>query len=221
VPPSDDSSTTRPATTADGEDPALAAALADLRAGNDTEAAFRVVFDSFYRQVNGYFARRVAAAEDRLDLTQETFLRIYKGIDGFRGDSKLGTWVFRVARNTHLKWLERRRRLGVTDFDPPAAADPGAGDEVHPGAVEGTQDPHRDLLRRERRARLREAILELPDQMRRCMILRVYQGMRYQEIAETMRLSIDTVKAHLFQGRKRLKARCAEVRSTGQKSRGG
>lgn len=221
MPPSDDSSTTRPATTADGEDPALTAALADLRTGNNTEAAFRVVFDRFYRPVNSYFARRVAAAEDRLDLTQETFLRIYRGIGGFRGDSKLGTWVFRVARNTHLKWIERRRRSGVTDLDPPAAGDPGVDDEVPPGAVEYPQDPHRDLLRRERRDRLREAILELPDQMRRCMILRVYQGMSYQEVAETMRLSIDTVKAHLFQGRKRLKARCAEDRRTGQESRGG
>ena len=68
----------------------------------DPEGSFRVLFDGYYDLVQGFFAQRVATAEDGLDLTQETFLRVYKGLKGYRGEADFGTWVFRIAFNTHL-----------------------------------------------------------------------------------------------------------------------
>ena len=182
-------------------------AVRDFQAGRDRERSFRLLFDQYYDVVQSFFAHRVRLAEDRLDLTQETFLRVYKGLEGYRREADFGTWVFRIAFNTHLKWLRRWKGdevslEAVTWGDEPAA---GAGVGREPTFAPPT--PLDDTLRRERQGRLREAIDELPRQMGRCTALRVYRDLSYREIAVAMRLSIDTVKVHLFQARKRLRER--------------
>lgn len=195
-----------------GDPPRVLEAVARLQAGKDEESSFRVLFEHYWPAVRRFLGRRVVSAEDLVDLTQETFLRIYKGVGGFRGDASFGTWVFRVAHNTHLKWLERRNRQGEIDLggivvNEPA---PSTDGDPPPGSPDPPEDPLAVLVRRERRAALRRAIDALPDQMRRCMVLRVYHELSYREIAEAMRLSIETVKVHLFQARKRVRAALCE-----------
>ena len=165
--------------------------------GSPREEDFRQLFDLFYPRLLHFFARRGFPPQDCLDLTQETFLGIYRGIGSFRRDSRFETWLFSIATNAWRK----RLRWGV--------AGKREGREVPLEPAEDARDeapaPGEDALRRERSRLLREAVEKLPEQMRRCLVLRVYQEMKYREIAALLRLSPETVKVHLFQARKRLR----------------
>ena len=181
-------------------------AIAEFQRGVNRERNFRILFDAYYEPACHFLARRVSAPEDRLDLTQETFLRVYRGLEGYRGEAQFGTWVFRIAFNTYLKWL---RRAKSDDKRPDAVKGAeeleGAWDDDQPIAVSTAESPLDQVLLGERRQALRRAIEELPEQMRRCTELRIYHDLSYREIAVVMRRSIETVKVHLFQARKKLK----------------
>ena len=185
----------------------LDSAIEAFQAGQDREASFRVIFERYYPVVLRFFRKRVFSAEDQLDLTQETFLRVYKGLEGFRREARFGTWLFRIAHNTHLKW---RRRLPPGETAPAAVlpegdAEPGGWDTAE--SIATTDTALDDALLAERQRLLREAIGELPMQMRESTKLRVYQELSYREISVVMQLSVETVKVHLFQARKKLKQR--------------
>lgn len=192
------------------EDPAcdqeLAAAIDQLRRGRKNDESFRLVFDHFYPPVQRFLSKRVFSPEDRLDLTQEIFLRIYKGVEGFRGDSQFGTWVFRIAYTTYLKWLRKARSEENRDSVLAAAEAEGpVWEDEAPAVVDPAPSPLERSLGDERRLQLQQAIEKLPDKMQQCTRLRIYQDLSYREIAVTMRLSIETVKVHLFQARKKLR----------------
>lgn len=163
------------------------------------EEDFRRLFDLYYPRVVHFFARRGFPPQDCQDLTQETFLGIYKGIGTFRRDARFETWLFTIATNAWRKRLRHgtagKREGQEVPLEPEGAAPP---DTAEPPADE-------EMLRRERSRRLREAVEKLPEQMRRCLTLRVYQEMKYREIAALLRLSPETVKVHLFQARRRLR----------------
>lgn len=188
----------------------LTAAIERLRRGERVEESARILHRRYYRPLRAYFLRKVASPEDALDLTQETFLRVYRGVESFRGGSSFNTWLFRIASNTHSKWREHRSRRAAQPAFPepsrPVAAEPAAGGD----------DPLDHVLRRERHRQLADAIGELPDQQRRCMVLRLHHQRSYRQIAVLLGLSIETVKAHLFQGRKGLQQRIACAPETPQ-----
>ncbi len=196
-----------------GVDRAIVRAVEQFQAGIDRDQSFRFLVDRFYRPVRGFFAKRVFSPDVCLDLTQETFLGLYKGLEGYRAEARFEFWLFRIAKTTHLKWLRTRHRREEATLESPPAA--------HRTATEGLDDPEpvvvedesqlEEILKRERLEMLRAAVLELPEQMRRCMTLRVYQDLSYREIAELMEVSIDTVKAHLFQARKKLRDRLKDA----------
>jgi RNA polymerase sigma-70 factor, ECF subfamily len=195
-----------------GVDRAIVRAVEQFQAGIDREQAFRVLVERFYPPVKGFFAKRVFSPDVCLDLTQETFLGLYKGLEGYRAEARFEFWLFRIAKTTLLKWLRTRRRREEAALESPPAIPKIAtegGDDPEPVVVED-ETQLEEILRRERLETLRAAILELPDQMRRCMTLRVYQDLSYREIAELMEISIDTVKAHLFQARRKLRERLTE-----------
>lgn len=183
------------------QDPALERAALSIQAGVDRERNFRLLFDRFHRPVERFFARRGVSPEDCLDLTQETFLCIYRGLEGYRSEDRLGHWVLRIAATTFLQWLRAGRagkRAGRTE--PVDEASPAPAMQLEGGQLD-------DLLDGEQRRALRRAVLDLPAQQRNCLLLRLERDLSYPEIATVMRLSPETVKAHLFQARRRLKDR--------------
>ncbi len=185
----------------------IARAVLGFQRGEDPDRCFRTIFDHYYPVVQKFFSRRAPSPEDRLDLTQETFFRVYKGLKGFRREADFGTWLFRIAFNTHLKWRDRTRSDEPTGAIPQVVGETDVsweGDEWV--SVTPQPTPLDDSLRQERRQMLHDAIEELPGQMRRCTRLRIYQDLSYREIAAVLKLSIETVKVHLFQARKKLKA---------------
>lgn len=182
---------------------ALATAAIDaLRRGEHTEENARVLHDVYHRRLRAYFSRRVNSNQDVQDLTQETFIKVYSNIGRYRGESRFSTWVFAIARNVLLKWGARRR---------PEESIAGGADADGAELAAGNPDPEAIARDRELREVVRRAIEVLPPRQRQCMVLRVVQGLKYEQVATVMGISINSVKAHLNQGRNRLEELCLET----------
>jgi len=134
--------------------------------------------------------RMIGEVEEAKDVTQKVFIRAIGGLRSFKRQASFKTWLYRITINICLKQLRQRRRdnQGVV----PSLDDP---DEV----------PDR-LMRREQQALLREAIDRLPTKQRLTIILRIYEGLSHQEVAETLGCSINAARTHYHLGIKRLKA---------------
>jgi len=170
-----------------------------------TEEHFQLLFEHYYPRLLRFFSRRGLSPEDSLDLIQETFLGIYRGIDSFRRQSQFETWLFEIAMNAYRKMLRLRATQKRAALEVPLdRGKPGEDPEVLYALASSAPGPDEEALGRERSKRLREAITRLPRQMRRCLFLRLDQDLKYREIAVAMRLSVGAVKVHLFEARLRL-----------------
>lgn len=197
------------------EDTPIGERIKQLREGISTEENAQALFERYYPAVYRFFAQRGFSVEDCRDLTQDTFLGVYRGIGAFRSDARFETWLFAIAANVF--WNRLRHKTAEKRSAKEVSLDRSTTDGEAPlaerlpeaGGNEGSSLDR--VLRNERHEILRQAIGSLPDQMRKCLVLRVYQDLRYREIAGVMRLSVETVKAHLFQARRRLKRQLAGV----------
>jgi RNA polymerase sigma-70 factor (ECF subfamily) len=185
----------------------VARAIADFRSGRRREESFRYLFETYHRRVEGFFARRAGSPRESCDLTQETFLRVYTGLEGFRGEAPFGAWLYRIAWNVYVQLVVRRRRgEPVYGIDPEDGFASATGPEAPGGLSRLAVEPDglTAVLEDEQRELLRRAIGELPDQRRKCIVLWAYHGLTYEQIAVVMQLALGTVKAHLAQARQQL-----------------
>ena len=195
---------------------AVAAALTDqdqtlrliekIKQRKDVEKSSQQLFELHYRKVIGFFRRHGFSSEESRDLTQDVFYRVFKSIDTFRQESRFERWLFEIALNIYRNELRRKKAEKRDALEVPINVSTEGEDPqssmVNP--VSGEQSVLDALLDRERRAILIAAFQELPSQMQICCRLRYQKGLKYQEIATEMDISIETVKAHLHQARKRL-----------------
>ena len=159
---------------------ALVQACLDGRLG-----AFDVIVERHRQSVYRLCYRFVPNHEDASDLAQEVFLRAFRALRGFRGQSSLGTWLYRIGVNTSLNKAAVKRP--VTEPIEP---------ERHVDA--GTADPLDELVRSEDAAQVRAAIRRLPAKQRATLILRVYHDLPHEEIARALGSSVGAVKANFF-----------------------
>jgi RNA polymerase sigma-70 factor (ECF subfamily) len=160
---------------------------ADLVAAclNGASGAFDVIVERHRRSVYQLCYRFVGNHEDASDLSQDVFLRAYRGLKHFRGQSTLATWLYRIGVNVCLN------RVSVkTPLNEPIDAD------QHIDAR--SESPADRVLRGERAARVRAAIAQLPKKQRAALILRMYHDMSHQEIAAAVGSSVGAVKANVF-----------------------
>jgi RNA polymerase sigma-70 factor, ECF subfamily len=162
-----------------------------------TPGAFDVVVERHRRSVYQLCYRFVGNHEDASDLSQEVFLRAYRGLRAFQGGSSLATWLYRISVNACL--------TKVTAKAPPVVSEPIEGLQ-HPADTR-TESPSERLLREERAAQVRAAIARLPPKQRAALILRMYHDMSHQEIAQSMGSSVGSVKANVFHALRGLKKR--------------
>lgn len=185
----------------------VARAVRDFQRGADRDKSFETLFRRFHPRVERFLASRVFSPDERLDLTQAIFLRIYKGLEGYRGEGSLEGWILHIAFNVYRGWRDRqpggRHAVAEVPFEEsPGAPEPKpAADFTSPSVAASPLDR---VVRQERLAALRAAIGELPPKQRLCVEMRVYQDRGLQEIAVALRISPETVKAHLFQARQKL-----------------
>lgn len=169
------------------------------------DETFEGIFATYYRPVVRFFVARGFSREDAQDLAQTVFLQVFRGLKDLQDPSLVGAWVFTTAGNiwrNELRRIQTKKRTGPPPSEN-APSDPSWGEP----ADAGDDDPIHDLIAAERGKLLVEALAELPPQMRRCIALRVQQGLKYREIAEILQISIDTVKSHLNAAKGRLAER--------------
>lgn len=147
------------------------------------EAAFETLVERHQREIFRLCQRLAGRPEDAADLTQEVFLRAFRAIGRFRGESAFGTWLFRIALNT-CRSFHAARRPATEELHEEAAV-------VHPDFA-----AHLD---RDQRARLvRDAVAQLPEKQRATLVLKVYHELTHEQIAGTLGTSVGTAKANLF-----------------------
>ena len=178
----------------------------DLQAGSAVEDNSRRLFEHFYDWVRSFFGRRGFSAEEAEDLAQDTFSQVFREVASFREESSFTGWFFAVAANVYRN--ERRRRETIKRAAHTVSLDPGEGEDSPDPAVEVRSrqaSPERTVYEKERREALHRVIDGMPPQMRRCLVLRLERELKYREIATLLKMNIETVKAHLFNARQRLK----------------
>jgi RNA polymerase sigma-70 factor (ECF subfamily) len=154
--------------------------------------AFDLVVERHQRAVYQLCYRFVGTHEDASDLTQDVFLRAYRGLRNFRGQSSLGTWLYRIGVNVCLN------RVSVKTPRTEPIEERQHVDMNRERADDG-------VLRTERAARVRTAIAQLPRKQRAALILRMYHDMAHQEIAAALGSSVGAVKANVFHALQNLK----------------
>jgi RNA polymerase sigma-70 factor (ECF subfamily) len=175
-----------------------ALAASDLRRG-DPEA-FAALVKRHQDRVYDFCFRMLSDREEALELTQEIFVSIHQALPGFRFDSKLSTWIYRISKNhclNRLKYLQRRGRGRSEDVDqvPEAAL---------AEAVGAPQKPDEAMEAEHERAVVQRAIARLEPDQRALVALRDIEGLSYEEIVEIADLPLGTVKSRLHRARERL-----------------
>ena len=176
-------------------------------AGDETAHAALVL--EHHRLVLGLATHLLGDREEALDLSQEVFLRVFRTLHRFRGQSALRTWIFRIVVNqvrNRQRWWRRRQRSNQVSLDE-HIRDHG---EMVLGAEACTPDS--ELVRKELGARLKEAIQKLPFEQRTALVLREIEGLRYEEIAFSLGLPVGTVKSRLTRARQALREELGDLR---------
>jgi len=147
--------------------------------------AFDVIVERHRRQVYLLCYRFAGNHEDASDLAQDVFVRAFRGLKTFKGQSSLATWLYRIGVNTSLNKAAVRRPV-TEPIEPDRHVDMGAA------------DPLEDIVRGENAAQMRAAIRQLPPKQRATLILRVYHELPHEEIARALGSSVGAVKANFF-----------------------
>ena len=164
-------------------------------------------FEEVYERFRGpvwRLARRLTGSDDEaLDASQEIFMRVWRGLPGFRGHAKLSTWVFQIAWN-YLRLHHRRRSRLVLVDDPPCNDGPAIIDTV----VDQAADPERQAAGRQLVERVERELARLPEHYRVALWLRDGEGLSYNEIAHALEIPVGTVRSRIARARAALKEAC-------------
>jgi len=172
--------------------------LREILSGN-TDAFYKI--EKKYRGIVSSLIRRMVKNDtDIEDLTQETFIKVFKALPNFQFEYSFSSWIYRIASNNTIDFL-RKKRFNTFSIDQPI----GNSEDENYFEIEDTSFLADDfVLREEKRQILDEAIDNLPDNYRKIIELRHKKELEYKEIAEILQIPLGTVKAHLFRARKLL-----------------
>jgi len=166
-------------------------------------SAFDILVVKYQHKVAKLVMRYVRDQAEALDVTQEAFLKAYRALPGFRGDSAFYTWLYRIAINTAKNYLvaAKRRPLDYDlDLQNPEQY------ELH-GRLSDSDTPEGRLLSEEIRETVNQAIEGLPADLRTAIMLRELEGMTYEEIAVAMECPVGTVRSRIFRAREAIDKR--------------
>jgi len=166
-----------------------------------TELEFNDIYNEYHEKLLRYLQRMVGA-NDAEDVTQEVFVKIDKGLNDFKGQSSLSTWIYRIATNAALDRIKSRanRQESCT-----AMPEESASETENVCAEEATLSAEREAIRNEMNECIREFVDKLPESYRTVIILSELKDLKNHEIAEVLDISLDAVKIRLHRARVRLK----------------
>jgi RNA polymerase sigma-70 factor (ECF subfamily) len=169
-----------------------AAIVSELKAGS--EEAFAWLIAKYHQPIYSLVARTIPDPADAADLTQDVFIKIYRGIGNFNGDSSLRTWIYRIAlreASNQRRWWGRHK-LCLKDT-----------------LIDAHESPFDRAAQEEVRARVEEELRHIPEPFHAVVVLRDIEGFSYEEVAEILGVNLGTVKSRLMRGRAHLKERLA------------
>ncbi len=196
-----------PAGSKDGKHPMTERSDVDLmlafQAGD--ESAFSVLVQRHENSVMSLTARYLGNRADAEDLSQEVFLRVYRARKRYRPEAKFTTWLYRVAANACLNEVRRRKSRATHGAAPLREA--GWDDGAAPAATgDAGAGPDEILSREELHAKVRAAVDALPERQRLALLMNKFHGLGYEELAESLELSVPAVKSLLTRARENVRA---------------
>lgn len=185
-----------------------AAIVADLKAGSET--AYNWLIGEFQQPIYGLVYRIISDPADAADTTQDVFLKVFRGMKHFHGESSLKTWIYRIAlheaANRKRWWF--RHKAHETSIEPAESDGYGLSETAIEAALADPSDsPFESAAHSEVKRRVEEELRKLPEPYRTTLILRDLEDMSYEEIAEVLEISLGTVKSRLTRGREALRQR--------------
>lgn len=184
-----------------GVPPADALLVEGLRAGE--EAAYEELIERFSQPVYNLVCRLLSDPEDASDVVQEVFLKVFRGVNSFRAESGLKTWIYRISINAahnHHRWFHRRKSMEV------ALDDEQTGGVAYEDVLADTgRNPFELAFDRESLALLEEALGQVKPAYRAALILRDVESLSYEEVAAILEVSMGTVKSRIVRGREAMR----------------
>lgn len=183
------------------------ALVAELKAGS--EDAFALLIAQYHLSIHSLVARLLKDPSDAPDITQDVFIKVFRGIRSFHGESSLRTWIYRIAiheASNQRRWWHRHRGREVTIEADSNAAEDGRTFCLKDMLVDGRESPFDRAAQEEVRSKVEQELHRLPEPFRTVVILRDLEGMTYDEIAEILGTQLGTVKSRLVRGRSLLRA---------------
>ena len=177
--------------------------------------AFDLLFLRYQHKIHGLVTRYVNAPEDVEEVVQEAFIKAYRALPRFRGESAFYTWLYRIAVNTsknHLVSQSRRPRgveINAEDIETSEVA----------AALQDTEDPEALLRRDQLQAAVDHALADLPEDLRTALTLREFDGLSYEQIAAVMECPVGTVRSRIFRAREAVDERIRPLVDRGRATR--
>ncbi len=172
------------------------------------ETAYETLLARFQQPVYNLALRLLNDASDAADVVQEVFLKVFRNVGHFRGDSSLKTWIYRITVNeahNQRRWFfrHRQREVGLEE-------EPEEARSMVEVLSDGSQSPFDYVLDREKQSLIEEALEKINPTFREAVVLRDIADLSYEEIAEVLRLSLGTVKSRILRGREALRQELAD-----------
>jgi RNA polymerase sigma-70 factor, ECF subfamily len=173
------------------------------RAQHGDKKAFELLVVKYQRKLARLLSRFIRDASEVEDVTQEAFIKAYRALPSFRGDSAFYTWLYRIGINTAKNYLVAlgRRAPTVTEIDNEEAEDVEVGEQL-----KDMNTPEQQMMTRQIAETVNSTLLELPEELRTAITLREIDGLSYEEIAQIMNCPIGTVRSRIFRAREAIAA---------------
>ena len=184
-----------------------AALIAELRAGS--EDAFAWLIARYHQPIFSLLARTVQDRSEAADLTQEVFVKVFRGVGNFHGGSTLRTWIYRIAlheASNQRRWWMRHKQREIPIEQVMTDGECGTPMRLKEMLMDPAESPYDMAVHEETRARVEAALMLVPEPFRTTLILRDIEGFVYEEVAEIQGVNLGTVKSRLVRGRAAVKA---------------
>ncbi len=199
-------------------------ALVEIAKGGGAQGdrAFELLFIKYRKKLERMLSRMVRDEGALQDIVQESFLKAWRAMPGFRGESQFYTWLYRIAINTAKKHLVSTRKNPVISESSLSSGSDGDENPLAEALMNGggeAETPEAAYAAKEIAVAVNEALEALPEELRRALVLREMEGLSYEDISEAMNCPIGTVRSRIFRAREAISARIKPMleRQTGKR----